>query len=394
VRVVQINATANEGGTGRVCAGLSRILTRSGIENYTLCVSGEAKNPSEIKYAKGFEIKLQALLARIFGNYGFNSRIMTKRLISHLDRIKPNIVHLHNLHGHNANLKMLFEYFKKNPQIKLFWTFHDCWSFTGYCMYYELADCEKWKGKCSKCPQRKAYSWFFDKSTALQVKKKELFDGLDITITTPSQWLAEVVKQTYFANNDIRVIHNGVDMEAFKPTENDFRKERAIQDKHIVLGVAANWTKRKGLEDFIELSRRLPSEYQIVLVGTNDEIDKLLPDSIISIHKTNDKTELAKLYTAADVFVNPTKEEVFGLVNIEALACGTPVVTYNTGGSPECVDENSGIVVPKNDINALESAITHVCRDKPFSKEDCLARAKEFDEKEKFKEYIGLYGDK
>ena len=391
MKIVQINTTAISGGTGRVCRGISKILDQRGIENYTLFTTGASDSPSQIKYTTEREIKLQALKSRIFGNYGFNSRAMTKRVIAQLDRIKPDIVHLHNLHGHNVNLEMLFKYFKENPQIKLFWTFHDCWTFTGYCPYYELTSCDKWKSQCKRCPQKKSFSWFFDKSTKLQVKKRELFESLDITITTPSSWLAEVVKQTYFAKNEIKVIHNGVDLEMFKITESDFREKYGLQDKKIALGVAANWGERKGLDVFIELSKRLPNDYQIVLVGTNNKIDKLLPSNIISVHRTEDKKELAGLYTMADVFVNPTRDEVFGLVNIEALACGTPVITFNTGGSPECIDDTCGIVVDKNDVDTMEEAIKAACEDKMFTKDACVERAKMFDEKRKFNEYINLY---
>ena len=391
MKIVQINATANEGGTGRVCAGLSKLLDQAGIENYTLFTTGKSEKPSQIKYASERKIKLQALRSRILGNYGFNSKAMTKRVISHLEEIKPDIVHLHNLHGHNVNLEMLFKYFKERPKIKLFWTFHDCWTFTGYCPYYQITNCEKWKTGCKKCPQKKQFSWFFDKSAKLQAKKRELFESLDMTITTPSNWLAGIVAQTYFGKKEIKVIQNGVDLEEFKPTESDFREKYGLENKKIVLGVAANWGNRKGLDVFLELAQRLPSDYQIVLVGTNSNIDKLLPSNIISIHRTENKQELAKIYTAADVFVNPTRDEVFGLVNIEALACGTPVVTFDTGGSPECIDESCGITVNRNDLDAIETAIKKTCYKEMFTEETCIFRAAKFDEYSKIDEYINLY---
>lgn len=393
MKIVQINATASLGGTGRVCSGLSKMLDQRGIENYTFFTIGKSEKPSQIKYANEMEIKLQALKSRAFGNYGFNSGAMTRRLISQLDEIKPNIVHLHNLHSHNVNLEMLFKYFKKNPQIKLFWTFHDCWTFTGYCTYFEMSKCESWKDTCSNCPQKQQFSWFVDKSTKLQEKKKKLFESLDITITTPSSWLADVVKQTFFLKNKIKVIHNSVDTEVFKPTDSDLREKYGLKEKKIVLGVAANWGERKGLDVFIELSKKLPQDYQIVLVGTNNKIDRLLPKNIISVQRTEDKKELAGLYTMADVFVNPTRDEVFGLVNIEALACGTPVITFNTGGSVECIDESCGITVRKNDTAGLYDAIVEVCEKKLFSKEACIERSKKFAEKRIFNEYISLYFD-
>lgn len=392
MRVVQINLTARSGGTGRVCYGIASALNEASIENYTLFASGESQNSFEIKYASDFRRKINALISKINGNYGFNSHLITKKLISHLEKLKPDIVHLHNLHGHNVNIKMLFTYFKKNPQIKLFWTFHDCWSFTGYCPYFEMAKCDKWKTGCKKCPQKNQFSWFFDKSKKLYDKKKELFTGLNLTIVAPSNYIANMAKQSFFKDYEIKVIHNGIDLDTFKPTESDFREKYNLKDKHIVLGVADTWDKRKGIDDFIELANRLPSDYQIVLVGTNDRIDKLLPQNIISIHRTENVKKLTEIYTVSDVFVNPTLDEAFGMVNIEALACGTSVVTFETGGSPETIDEKCGLVVEENDVDALRKGIIYVCEDKPYFKKDCRLRAiNNFEKKLTYQRYIGLY---
>ena len=217
--------------------------------------------------------------------------------------------------------------------------------------------------------------------------------GLDLTIITPSQWLADQVKMSFLKDYPVKVINNGIDLSVFKPTESDFRDRYGFVDKKIVLGVAFGWGHRKGLDVFIELSKRLPEDYRIVLVGTDDNVDKQLPANIVSIHRTQNQTELAEIYTAADVFANPTREEVLGLVNIESLACGTPVVTFKTGGSPECIDETCGSVVPCDDVDAVEMEIRRICEEKPYSIEACLARAKSFDMNEKFKEYVDLYKD-
>ena len=343
-----------------------------------------------IKYTNDKYNKLQALKSRIFGNYGFNSKKATKKLIVELDRIKPTVVHLHNLHGHNVDLNTLFKYFKKNPQIKLYWTFHDCWTFTGYCPYFDIVECNKWQNCCGTCPQKKQFSWFLDKSAKLYKKKKELFVGLNLTIITPSEWLGDLVKQSFLKDYEVKVINNGIDLEIFKPTESNFRERHGLQNKKIVLGVAFGWGKRKGLDVFVELAKRLPSDYQIVLVGTNDDVDKLLPSNIISIHRTSNQKELAEIYTAADLLANPTREENYPTVNMESLACGTPVVTFKTGGSPEILDEKTGMVVDKNDIDAFEKAIIETCSGK-LTKEDCLKKATAFDKNEKFKRYIDLY---
>lgn len=390
MKIVQINATCGVGSTGKICVAISELLDKQNIENYIFYTQGNSDFENGIKYAKNKYIKVQALKSHIFGNYGFNSICATKKVIKLLKKISPDIVHLHNIHSHDCHLGMLFNYFK-NEKIKLFWTFHDCWAFTGYCPHFDMIGCDKWQTECKNCPQRKEYSWFFDKSKALFNKKKELFSELDLTIITPSQWLADLVKQSFLKDYPVKVINNGIDLDVFKPTNSDFRKKYNCEDKFIVLGVAFGWGAKKGLDVFIELSKRLSDNYKIVLVGTNDNIDKQLPENIISIHRTQSQTELAEIYTAADLFVNPTREENFPTVNMEALACGTPVLTFNTGGSPEIIDDTCGAVVPKNDIDGLYSEILRTKSENPYSPEACIEKAKSFNAEEKFKEYLRLY---
>ena len=287
---------------------------------------------------------------------------------------------------------MLLRYLKVH-RIKVFWTFHDCWAFTAYCPHFTMAKCEQWESGCFNCPQLHNYSFFFDRSKKLYQKKRDLLLGLDLTIITPSQWLASLVKQSFFRDCPIKIIHNGIDLAVFTPTLSDFRKKYHIPDgKFMILGVAFDWGKRKGLDVFVDLAARLdPDKYQIVLVGTNDRIDSQLLSQIISIHRTANQKELAEIYTAANLFVNPTREEVFGLVNVEALACGTPVITFRTGGSPECIDDTCGTVVDCNDIDALEHEIIRINETHPFTYENCLARAKQFDTQKKYLEYLDLY---
>ena len=388
--VAQINVVCGSGSTGKICTSISELLSSKNIENYILYVSGNSSFPYGIKYASDKYIKLQALKSRILGNYGFNSQCATKRLINELDRIKPNIVHLHNLHGHNCNLTMLFSYLKEK-KIKLFWTFHDCWAFTAYCPHFTMAKCDKWKSECHDCSQLKNYSWFIDRSASLFNGKKMLFQGLDLTIITPSQWLADLVKQSYLKDYPVKVINNGIDLSVFKPTDSNFREKHGLVSKKIVLGVAFGWGISKGLDVFVELAHRLLDDYRIVLVGTDDNIDKQLPANIISIHRTQNQKELAEIYTTADVFVNPTREENYPTVNMESIACGTPVVTFKTGGSPEMLDETCGSVVDCDDINAMEIEIRKICEEKTYSVEACLTRAKKFDMNDCFEEYVRLY---
>lgn len=390
MKIVQINVTCGAGSTGKICTSISELLSAENIKNYILYVSGKISFPYGLKYASDKYIKLQALKSRIFGNYGFSSQYATKQLIKELDRIRPDIIHLHNLHGHNCNLMMLFSYFKEK-KIKLFWTFHDCWAFTAYCPYFDLAKCEKWKYECGDCPLRKTYSWFFDRSEFLFNEKKRLFQGLNLTIITPSHWLSNLVRQSFLKDCPIKVINNGIDLSVFMPTGSRFRETNGLTGKKIVLGVAFGWSFRKGLDVFIELSNRLPDDYRIVLVGTDDNIDKQLPAKIVSIHRTQNQKELAEIYTAADIFVNPTREENYPTVNMESIACGTPVVTFRTGGSPEILDETCGSVVERDDVNGMEMEIRRICEKDPYSVESCLKRAKIFDMNDRFKEYIELY---
>ena len=256
-----------------------------------------------------------------------------------------------------------------------------------------MAKCDKWKTGCYSGPRYRLYPYtFVDRTKQMWKLKKSWFGGVeDMTIVTPSRWLADLVKQSFLNGYDVRVINNGIDLDIFKPTAGNFREKYTLQDKKIVLGVASGWGYRKGLDVFIELSKRLPEDYKIVLVGTDDSVDKKLPPEILSIHRTCDQQELAQIYTAADVFVNPTREENFPTVNIESLACGTPVLTYRTGGSPECIDASCGIVVDRNDEEALYHAILQIAEKKPFSPEACRQRALQFSEKEKYNEYVQLY---
>lgn len=394
MKIVQINATCGVGSTGKICVAVSEQLSKKGIENYIFYSAGSSDYPLGIKYVNETAVKFQTLVSRSFGNYGFESKGITKRLIKELDKIKPDIVHIHNIHAHNCNFEMLFDYIRKKG-IKAYWTFHDCWAFTAYCPHFDMIGCDKWRTGCNKCPQRKQFSWFFDRSTYLYNKKMAAIKGVNLTIITPSEWLASLVKKSFFKDFPVKVINNGIDLNIFKPTESNFKEKYALENKYIVLGVAFGWGERKGLDVFCELAKRLDGEkYKIVLVGTNDDIDKLLPENIISIHRTANQTELAEIYTAADIFANPTREEVLGLVNLEALACGTPVVTFKTGGSPECIDETCGAAAAKNDIDGMYNEIIRICEQKTIAAADCIAYSKKFDAADKFKEYVELYGEK
>lgn len=390
MKTVQINTNCGTGSTGRICVGISDTLSKNAVENYVLYAQGETDHPSGIKFSDSRYKKLQSLKSRIFGNWGFNSKLATKRLIKHLERIDPQIIHLHNIHGHDCDLNLLFEYFKVK-KVKLIWTFHDCWAFTAYCPHFDMLECDKWKNRCGDCPYVKNASWFFDRSESLFNKKKALFSDLDLTVVTPSRWLAGLVRESFLKEYPVKVINNGIDLSVFRPAKSNFREKYNLGDSFVILGVAFGWDYRKGLDVFARLAEQLGDAYRIVLVGTDGNVDKQLNENIISVHRTQNQAELAEIYSAADLFVNPTREDTYPTVNMESLACGTPVLTFATGGSPEMLDPSCGSVVPKDDVDGLIKEIKRIRETKPYSEEACLAHAEAFDMNSRFQEYADLY---
>ena len=350
-------------------------------------------NKNHIYFGTFFSFTIHYILGCSFGLLGLFSVISTLKLIHIMKKNNCRLIHLHNIHDYSINIPLLFYFIKKN-NIPVIWTLHDCWSFTGRCPHFVMKRCERWKTGCFNCPYPKdSYPRSkFDTSHMMWNLKKKWFTGIkNCKIVTPSKWLANLVNQSYLKEYPVKVIHNGIDFSVFKPTESSFREKYGFVDKKIVLGVAFGWGKRKGLDVFIELAKRIPEDYRIVLVGTDENVDKQLPSNIISIHRTQNQKELAEIYTAADVFANPTREENYPTVNMESIACGTPVVTFRTGGSPEIPDETCGSVVDCDDIDAMEIEIRRICEKKPYSVEACLKRAKSFDMNDRFKEYVDLY---
>lgn len=383
------------GSTGKIVDGISDVAKKEGHTTLTYLswTKKYRKSDRDDVIVGSFFGKLSHIIrGRLTGKNGLYSKRDTKRLLKVLDSYKPDVINLHILHCWCINLPMLFDYIKRN-NIKVVWTFHDCWAFTGQCPHFIMAGCDKWKTGCYECPQYKEYPMaYVDKTEKMYKLKKEWFTGVnDMTIVTPSLWLADLVKESFLKEYSTKVINNGIDLNIFKPTVGDFKEKYSLDGKKIVLGVAFDWGKRKGLDVFLELAKRLPNDYQIVLVGTNDEIDKTLPKNIISIHRTQSQRELAEIYSASDVFVNATREDTFPTVNMESLACGAPIVTFKTGGSPEIIDSSCGIVVDVNDIDAMEREIIRVCKEQPYTREAILERAKKYDKNDKFNEYVKLF---
>lgn len=393
MRIMQVNSVPY-GSTGRIMFALADCAIQAG--HTVFCTTGfswhRMSHQNYFLTSGIFEKELHTVLAKCTGYNGHFSSHATKRLIHFLDIYQPDVLHLHNLHGWYLNLPMFFHYIKEND-IPVVWTLHDCWTFTGQCAHFQFVACDKWRKSCGDCPQKDRYpqSWI-DRSRYLLEEKRSLFTGMkNVTIVTPSQWLAEVVKQSFLNEYPVQVIPNGIDLEIFYPQKQNIRQQLGLEGKQIVLGVSLGWDNRKGIDTFIELSQRLSAKYQIVLVGTENCIEKILPNNILSFHRTHNCAELAALYSAADVFVNPTREDTFPTVNLEALACGTPVITFDCGGSPECIDMRCGSVVPTGDIDAMQREIERICTEKPYSETACRERAKRFNADEQFKQYIDLY---
>lgn len=396
MKVIEINAVAT-GSTGKIMLGIADVARKKGFEVITCC-GGRKDDKRHIdnhfRFSHWIDFYFHTFVGGMFGIDGFLSFFSTLRLIKKIKSISPDIIHLHIMHGSFVNLPIIFSFLRRVNK-PIVWTLHDCWAFTGRCPYFILLNCSQWETGCYSCsyPKNAYPSSKIDNVKKMWKLKKKWFTGIkDLTIVTPSQWLAGLAKQSFLKDYPIQVIHNGIDLSIFQPTESNFREKHNIsQDKFILLGVAFYWGKRKGLDVFLELAKRLPNKYQIVLVGTDDNVDKQLPKTIISIHRTQNQTELAEIYTAADLFVNPTREENYPTVNMESIACGVPVLTFETGGSPEIIDETCGSVVDVDDIDSLEKEIIRICETKPYSKEACLERAKLFDMNDRFKEYIDLY---
>ena len=352
-RILFINSVCN-GSTGTICKNLYKAAVEEGHECCIAYGRGEAPEGFKtIKIGNKLDIYLHVLKARLFDASGFGSKHATKEFIKKIDEFKPDIIHLHNIHGYYVNIEILFKYLKAHPEIKKIWTLHDCWAFTGHCPHFEYEKCEQWKNECKKCVRRNEYpKSLIDRCNRNYWLKKSSFTNVDnLMLVSPSNWLMNLIKDSFFKEYPIEVINNGVDTSIFKHTESNIKERYGIKNKKVILGVASVWDKKKGLDTFIELSKQLDNEYQIVLIGLNKKQIKKLPSNIIGIIRTEKVEELVKWYSAAEVFFNPTLEDNYPTVNLEAIACGTPVITFNTGGSSECTCADESRIVYSGSVN-------------------------------------------
>lgn len=358
-RILFINSVCN-GSTGTICKNLYKAAQEAG---HTCCIAyGRGDAPegfNTIKIGNQLDTYLHVLKARLFDASGFGSKKATKSFIKQIEKFKPDVIHLHNIHGYYVNIEILFNYLKQHPEIKKIWTLHDCWSFTGHCAYYTYAKCEKWQTGCNgNCPNKKEYPQTILSNIKSNFnKKREIFSGVEnMILVTPSKWLKKEVEKSYLKDYPIEVINNGVDTNVFRPIPSNIKQQYGIEDKKVILGVASVWDKRKGLDTFIELSKDLDDQYQIVLIGLSKKQIEKLPKNVIGISRTENVQELVKWYSAADVYFNPTLEDNYPTTNLEAIACGIPVITFNIGGSPESAYADEDKIVT-NDINSIVETI-------------------------------------
>ncbi len=393
MKILQITAFSGFGCTGRIAVGIHRKAEKHGHKGAIAWgrINTAPGDVTTIRIGTPTDYRLHGLYARLTDRCGFGSKRATARFIRELEELGPDLVQLHILHGYYVNLELLFTALKE-MNIPVVWTFHDCWAITGHCPYFSFAECEKYRSGCGGCALKHHHpeSWFVDNSRRNWEDKRRLFTELEkLVIVCPSRWLAGLVQDgSFLRDKTVRVIPNGINTGIFHPVKNNIKEELGLAGRHIVLGVSSTWSSTKGLPDFIELSKRLPEDCKVVLVGLTPAQMKTLPENILGIPRTDSPETLAKLYSAASVFVNPTYEDNYPTTNLEALACGTPVVTYDTGGSPEAVTKSGfGAVTPVGDIARLGDAAARLISSPPQKANSSLV----LDEEELYEQYISLY---
>lgn len=346
-----INSVAGFGSTGRIAAEKCRELMAEGHE-CVLAFGRDQANCDDIptvQIGTSWDYKLHGARNRLLDDHGFGSKAATRRFLQWVKEYDPDVIWLHNIHGYYIHIGLLFSYLRTCGK-KILWTLHDCWAFTGHCAYFDFAGCDKWKTGCHHCPQKGSYpaSMFRDNSRGNFEKKRALFTGIaNMTLIVPSYWLKSRVQQSFLQEYPVEVVYNTINTEIFKPTPSDFRQRHGLENKKIVLGVASVWDARKGLQDFVALSAMLSAQYKIVLIGLKQEQIDALPDGILGLPRTNSLQELAQAYSAADIYVNPSAEETFGMTAMEARCCGTEAIVYQDTACEEIVNQFGGIAVPK-----------------------------------------------
>lgn len=400
-KLLQINVCNNVFSTGKIVSEIGELAINNGWSSYVAYGRGTKPDKNrQIKVGWSFGHVLHGLETRLFDNHaiGISSYIATNRLIRTIEKIRPDVIHLHVLSGYYINIRVLFKYLSK-VDIPIVWTLHSCWEFTGHCTHYDYIKCQKWKTGCERCPLTKEYpeSWFIDRSAKNYKGKKRIFNSLKNVILVPvSRWLSSQVEQSFLNRYPIQQIYNGVDINFFRPLTNieQIRQELNVSDKCMLIALASSWTPKKGIADYFELARKLdPQKYVLFMVGIENSKHGDIPEVIRALPVTKNRNQLLKLYNAADIVLNLSYEESFGLTTVEGLACGTPSIVYNCTASPELVSPETGFVVEPRNIHGLIDCISKIEENgKSYYSEACRKRAEEHFNKDKcFEKYIELY---
>lgn len=347
MNLLLINSVCGIRSTGRIVADIAKEYEAKGWQ--VKIAYGRLNDVSDqslkwaVRIGSRFSLLMHVLLTRLLdlhGN-GFCSYFATKRFLKWVEAWRPNVIWLHNLHGYYINYELLFRWIKRHPEIEVKWTLHDCWAFTGHCAYFTVAECSRWESLCEACPIKRDYpaSFWLSRARINWESKRAAFVGVKkMTLITPSKWLADLTRKSFLKEYPVEVVANTIDTTVFRPTPSDFRERMNLIGRKIIVGVASSWDTRKGLADFIELRKLLDAQFAIVLVGLTGKQTSGLPDGIIGVSRTNSVSELAAIYTAADWMFNPTHEDNYPTVNLEARACECKIVTYDTGGAAETVE--------------------------------------------------------
>ena len=395
---MQINAVYGVGSTGVIVEDLHKLSLKNGIESY-VSYSTTNKSPEEIEngYVIGGTLgkKIHAVLSRIGGKQAYFSSFATKKLIKHIENVKPDIVHLHNLHSNYVNLNLLLDYLGKKD-IATVVTLHDCWFYTGGCFHYTAVGCDKWQQSCGNCPKKNqdTPALLKDNSAKILADRKKYFGKMkNLTMTGVSGWMTDEGEKTVFKGKKTEVIYNGIDTEFFVPTPSDFREKHNLENKFLILALANKWFRPINKKTFDYVCENLPDDSVIVMLGCTESQRQGLPANVLPLDFIKDRDELRKVYSACDVFANCTREESFSLVNVEAQSCGTPVVTYRNTGAQETVDNKCSFSIENGNEKEFFEAIMKIKElGKKELSNDCVKWVKEnFDRDENYMKYIELY---
>lgn len=396
MKILLINSVCGNKSTGRICTDIADVLSQNGDE----CQIAFGRESAPDAYAtishrmgSDIDISLDGIQSRLFGHAGFYSKRVTNRFLQGVDAYQPDLIHLHNIHGYYLNVELLFQYIKQK-KVPVIWTLHDCWAFTGHCSNYSEVGCDRWKSQCSECPLTGEYPKSFRDTSYLDyLKKKELFSNIqNLTIVTPSEWLASQVHQSFLSDYKTVVIPNGIDLEVFRPTAlKRIDLVERLNEKKVILGVSTAWSEHKGLSKYYRLADLLGNSFQVVLVGLTERQCRQLPSNVIGIQRTNSVEELSGFYSLADCVVSLSTEETMGLTIVEGNACGTPAAVFNRTALPELITPQTGVVANTCTVESMVEAVVRVTEQMKFTVEQLRSHAQKYEKKRLYENYVKLY---